>query len=68
MNNQEKAGIGWIPISKDQPKTDGRYLTTNMFEEVYVDYWCDGGFFDRTETIIAWAPMPEPYRWEGADQ
>lgn len=59
-----KIEIEWTPISKDTPKEDGPYLTTTMFGEVYCNYW-QGHFFDRSETIIAWAPMPEPYKWEG---
>lgn len=61
MKKQE-TGVDWIPISKDQPKTDGRYLTTTMYEEVHCDNWLDSSF-NRTETVIAWAPMPEPYKW-----
>lgn len=56
----------WIPVSKRLPETDnssegnGYYLTTTMNHEVYCDYW-NGECFDRTETVIAWKPLPTPY-------
>ena len=57
----------WIPISKETPKENGYYLTTNMFKEVYCDYW--GGIsFERTETVIAWMPLPLPYKAESEEE
>ena len=50
----------WTPISIDCPKTDGYYLTTSMYGGVYSDYWSTD-HFDRTETVIAWMPLPVPY-------
>ena len=56
----------WIPISKKHPEDSGLYLTTTMYGEVYADYW-NGINFDRTELVIAWMPLPEPYRKEGEE-
>lgn len=53
----------WIPTSKAVPDKEGMYLTTTIFQEVYCDFW-HGSNFDRTELVIAWAPMPEPYSYE----
>lgn len=59
----------WIPVSKRLPKTDnpsegkGYYLTTTKNREVYCDYW-NGENFDRTETVIAWMPLPKAYKAE----
>lgn len=50
----------WTPISIDRPKSDGYYLTTSMYMGVYCDYWSED-HFDRTETVIAWMPLPVPY-------
>lgn len=69
---------GWIPCSERLPDESGYYLTTIQDGEVcYVsknwfahtgDYYlgksewrelCDG------EEVIAWMPLPEPYRVEG---
>ena len=52
----------WIPCSERLPDKEGYYLTTTMYQEVYSDYW-NGDNFNRTEMIIAWMPLPEP--WEG---
>ena len=51
----------WIPISEMCPKENGYYLTTTIYKEVYCDHWTDDRF-DRTETVIAWMPLPEPYK------
>ena len=53
----------WIPISKSVPEEKGYYLTTTIHGSVYCDHW-DGDYFDRSETIIAWMPLPQPYKWE----
>lgn len=57
----------WIPVSKRLPEGNGYYLTTTMYGEVYCDYWAEVGF-DRQETIIAWQPLPEPYKAESEDK
>ena len=57
------ADMEWIPISKSVPKEKGEYLTTTIYGSVFCDYW-DGDCFDRTETIIAWMKLPQPYKWE----
>ena len=51
----------WIPVGKRLPKENGYYLTTTMYYEVYCDYW-EGERFNRTESCIAWMPLPEPYK------
>ena len=51
----------WIPISEMCPKKNGYYLTTTIYKQVYCDYWTDDRF-DRTETVIAWMPLPRPFK------
>ena len=51
----------WIPCSERLPEKDGYYLTTTCYRQVYVDYWNED-HFDRTEAVIAWMPLPEPYK------
>lgn len=50
----------WIPCSERLPEKDGYYLTTTCYRQVYCDYWNED-HFDRTEAVIAWMPLPEPY-------
>ena len=54
---------GWIPVNKKIPETHGYYLTSTIYNQVYCDYW-NGDCFDRTETVLAWMPLPEPYTKE----
>ena len=53
----------WIPCSERLPEEGGYYLTTTMYQEVYCDYW-NGDNYDRTEMVIAWMPLPEPWKGE----
>ena len=53
----------WIPVSERLPEKEGYYLTTTIFKEVYCDYW-NGDNFDRTEMVISWMPLPEPWKGE----
>ena len=54
----------WIPCSEKLPEARGLYLTTTKDKVVYCDYWNEDNF-DRTEMVIAWMPLPKPYRGEG---
>lgn len=53
----------WNSISESQPVIKGYYLTTTIHHEVYCDYW-NGENFDRTEAVIAWMELPNPYESE----
>lgn len=55
------ATLQWIQCSEQIPSDRGDYLTTSIFEEVNCDYW-DGWNFDRKEMVLAWMPLPEPYK------
>lgn len=58
---QEPKTGRWIPVSERLPEKEGYYITQTMYQEVYCDYW-EGERFERTETVIAWMPLPEPYK------
>lgn len=62
MKREEK----WIVISEKVPEQDGYYLTSTVYNEVYCDYW-SVDHFNRTETVLAWMPLPEPYKEEMED-
>ena len=51
----------WIPVSERLPEERGFYLTTTKNKAVYCDYWNEDNF-DRTEMVIAWMPLPDPYK------
>ena len=51
----------WIPCGERLPEERGFYLTTTKDKAVYCDYWNEDNF-DRTEMVLAWMPLPEPYR------
>lgn len=51
----------WIPVSERLPKKRGHYMTTTVYGEVYCDCW-NGIAFERTEAVVAWMPLPEPYK------
>lgn len=56
----------WIPVSERLPEENGYYLTTTMYHEVYCDFWVEDRF-NRTEAVIAWMPLPKPYKAESEE-
>lgn len=70
----------WIPCSERSPEEDGQYLITvkykhvnDSYEDVYAEHgeWFDGkwdmfsfGHCGEVEDIIAWMPLPQPYKMD----
>ena len=62
----------WIPVSEKPPETDGRYYVTRydaVTRSVFVDilfYKHDSWWIDAIRVgdheVIAWQPLPEPYK------
>ena len=71
---KETKNNGWIPCSERLPETleseAKAYLTTNKEGEMEVSYyhhgWSNG--YESVFDIIAWQPLPEPYREEQEDE
>ena len=72
----EKYNNGWIPCSERLPEGGKTYLVTNA--ESFGQYhtykgWYDGehkiwhmeGNFERKMNVIAWQPLPQPYKPKG---
>lgn len=57
----------WNPISESWPVIRGYYLTTTIHHEVYCDFW-NGENFERTEDVIAWMDLPNPYESKSEDK
>lgn len=72
----------WIPCSERLPEEDGQYLITvkykhvDGYDDIYAEHgeWADGrwdmfcfGHCGEVENIIAWMPLPEPYKKGEAD-
>ena len=65
----------WIPVNKELPKKDGEYLVTVGGEATFTDVdtaWFYYGHwihqFGCTVKVIAWMPLPEPYREERTEE
>lgn len=58
----------WIPCSERLPAENGDYLVTVIWEgklEVFMDYFQFGCmWYDCGDNVIAWMPLPEPYKEE----
>ncbi len=67
----------WIPVTERLPKENGQYLITVKYkpeagyENIYAEHgeWTDGqwdmfcfGHCGEVEDIVAWMPLPEPYK------
>ena len=71
-NIEKDMSITWIPCSERLPKEDDLYLVTiqswdddeddrcvrTLGYDVEDSSWDDEGWWD----VIAWSPMPEPFR------
>ena len=68
----------WIPVSERLPKKSGNYIITQKVvrHDSQYHYLSDVGYFDivtgwyskrglNLKDVIAWMPLPEPYREEG---
>lgn len=63
---EERPQGEWLLLSEQQPPKSGYYITSTIYNQVYCDYW-SVDHFDRTETVLAWMPLPEPYKKGGAE-
>ena len=58
----------WIPCSEGLPEEDGEYLVTDVsggaatVTETYFITDCDGEGHWGALDVIAWMPLPEPYK------
>ena len=68
----------WIPVSESQPEEDGEYFVTWITSRVnrplleICEYSCgewdiDNGSAYSDAQVIAWMPLPEPYKAESED-
>ena len=67
----------WIPVEERLPQVDTEVLITNIFGNLYVYtltkdgerfLWEDDyGMWTSFEDVIAWKPLPQPYKKEGAE-
>ena len=57
----------WIPVSERLPEEDGRYLVTNSKNEVVVYVYNSHGNSEEyyKRCVVAWMPLPEPFKEEG---
>lgn len=66
-NMDDEKENGWIPVSERLPK-DGTYITTLDGELVGQEEPFTGmcgienGKWDDEDCVIAWMPLPEPYK------
>ena len=65
----------WIPVSERLPEKEGKYLTT-IFNGIQYIMTCDYHPYSRcwfpddecaSDNVIAWMPLPEPYKAESED-
>jgi hypothetical protein len=59
----------WIPVSERLPRdgswnifTDGKNISVERYKEDAIDHFFPNGRWFQLEDVIAWMPLPEPYK------
>jgi len=59
----------WIPVSERMPRdgtwnifTDGKNISVERYKADAIDHFFPNGRWFQLEDVIAWMPLPEPYR------
>lgn len=60
----------WIPVSERLPETDRCYLvtTTGTNNDIIDIAYYTEGIWHKASRIIAWMPLPQPYKAESEDK
>ena len=64
-------GMKWIPVSERLPNLHQRVLCYFKYEPESPDiisentYICSGMWMSESDKVVAWMPLPEPYKGEG---
>ena len=51
----------WIPVSERLPENEGCYFVYDNHGRIDTSFWDNIGFLSRAQ-IIAWMPLPKPYK------
>ena len=62
-----KGKIGWIPVTEGLPEESKRYVIFTKYNDVMTDFYT-GERFLQGDDILAWMPLPEPYKAESEDK
>ncbi len=57
----------WIPVNERFPDKEGKCLVSTDYGDVCMDSYRDGCFVLNLGNVIAWKPLPEPYKKGGAE-
>ena len=59
----------WIPVSERLPRdgtwnifTDGKNISVERYKADAIDHFFPNGRWFEFEDVIAWMPLPEPYK------
>lgn len=54
----------WHEMWREKPPVRGQYLVTvrdDLGKMVDIDLWTGHEWFEHTDSVRAWMPLPEPY-------
>ena len=56
----------WIPVSERLPEENGSYLVTVKRGYIVLGLWV--GITENWKNVVAYMPLPQPYKAEGSDE
>lgn len=59
---EERQQGEWIPVTERVPEEEADYEITLNNKQVTIDHAVDGKFMFHNGDVIAWKPLPEPYK------
>lgn len=58
----------WVPYEERRPRRSDFYIVQTTQRQIYLAYFNDGKYWHRRDgmtlygDVVAWMPLPEPYR------
>lgn len=69
LREQKRSRGEWIPVEERLPRYNEYVLVyrPEMAIKIIVDCYDEGWTYSKDDAVVAWMPLPEPYKKEGEE-